>query len=182
MAIVVFGAEGNVGRRLKAALPDVVGIDAAPGADIVADLATVDYDSGPVHDALRNASSVIHIATEPNPGAADDVHWQSVVNTARLVRACAQLGVPRLVLPSSDWAEPKAAMPKINAYGWSKRAMEAFAEMYNQEPGRVAVALRIGWVPRRPDELEGASDWLMANYWDDEQVVREFRTALGLDG
>lgn len=180
MTIVVFGSQGNVGHRLAAALPDVIGIDVKPGADIVADLATIDYDSPEVQAALKKADAVVHVATVPNPQAPDEVQWQSVVNTARLAAACGRVGVPRIVLPSSDWAEPKPGMPEINAYGWSKRAMEAFAEMYGQEPGRVGVAVRIGWVPRTVDELDGAADWLLANYWDDARLIAEFRAALGL--
>ncbi|MCP4309607.1 MAG: NAD(P)-dependent oxidoreductase [bacterium] len=72
-------------------------------------------------------------------------------------------------------------MPPINAYGWSKRVMEAFAEMYSQVPGRLGVAVRIGWVPHSVDEVVPAAAWLRANYWDDERLVSEFRKALGLD-
>jgi nucleoside-diphosphate-sugar epimerase len=70
-------------------------------------------------------------------------------------------------------------MAEINVYGHSKRVMEAMAAMYAMTPGRRAVALRIGWVPGDPGELQGAEDWLLANYWDDARLIAAFAAALG---
>jgi nucleoside-diphosphate-sugar epimerase len=179
MALVITGSEGNVGRRLMAAFPQAVGVDRRPGAAIVADLSIVDYSSGPLADAIRAASGLIHLATSPDPAAADPAHYTAVVDAARLVAACAAANVPRLVLASSDWAAPKAGWAGINTYGHSKRVFEALAEMYAHAPGRRAVALRIGWVPRDRTALVGAPDWLRANYWDDERLIAEVTTALG---
>jgi nucleoside-diphosphate-sugar epimerase len=179
MRIVIAGSEGNVGGRLKAAFPDVVGIDVRRGAEIVADLATVDYSRAVIAEALRSADAVIHLATSADPDAPDDVHWLAVANTARLFAACAHAGVPRMVVASSDWAEPKNGRP-INAYGQSKRVCEALSEMYSLAPGRTGVALRVGWVPANPAEVAAAPQWLRENHWDDRRLVAEFRRALGL--
>lgn len=178
LRIVITGSEGNIGRRLKAAFPDALGIDVRRGAGIVADLATVDYSRAVIAAALTGADAVVHLATSADPDAPADVHWQAVANTARLFAACAHAGVPRVVVASSDWAEPKAGMV-VNAYGHSKRVFEALAEMYSLAPGRTAVALRVGWVPLTPDEVADAPEWLRANYWDDARLVAEFRKALG---
>jgi nucleoside-diphosphate-sugar epimerase len=179
LRLVITGSEGNIGRRLRAAFPDVVGIDVHRGADIVADLGGLDYTRRFVDEALRSADGVVHLATSADPDASDDQHWQAVANTARLVAACAHVGVPRLVIASSDWAEPKNGLP-INAYGHSKRVMEALAAMYALAPGRHAVALRVGWVPGSADELAAAPEWLRANHWDDARLVAEFSQALGI--
>ncbi|MHB1109531.1 MAG: hypothetical protein ACYCZU_04310 [Devosia sp.] len=40
-------------------------------------------------------------------------------------------------------------------------------------------AVRFGWVPKDPGELETAPDWLRANYWDDQRLIAEVRAALG---
>jgi nucleoside-diphosphate-sugar epimerase len=180
LTIVITGSEGNVGRRLKAALPDVLSIDLARSADIVVDLGVVDLDGHVMQRALGEADALVHLATGADPAASDAVHWQAVANTARLVAACAHAGVPRVVLASSDWAAPKTGRP-VNAYGWSKRIMEALAEMYSLAPGRTAIALRVGWVPGSADELAGAPAWLRENYWDDRRLIAEFRKALALD-
>src|SRR5690606_4360877 len=119
--------------------------------------------------------------TSANVDDPDAVHWQAVADTARLLRACDRYGIRRVVLPSSDWAEPKTrwAEHEINAYGHSKRIIEAMALMYNMTPGRHAVALRSGGVRRAPAELEGAAPWLKANYWDDERLLGQVKAALG---
>ena len=67
-----------------------------------------------------------------------------------------------------------------NAYGQSKRVMEALSAMYSLAPVRDAVALRVGWVPASADEVPLAPDWLRDNYWDDARLLTEFRRALGL--
>ena len=179
MRLVIAGSEGYIGRRLKAAFPDTIGIDVKRGADILADLATIDYSRAVIAHALTGADAVVQLATSADPEAPDDVHWQAVANTARLFAACAHARVRRVVVASSDWAEPTNGMA-ANTYGHSKRVMEALAEMYSLVPGRTAVALRIGWVPLSADEVAAAPEWLKANYWNDVRLVAEFRRGLGL--
>lgn len=179
--LVIVGSMGNIGRRLKAAWPDATGIDRTAGADIVANLATADWDSPELSSLLARADGLIHVATSANVDDPDAVHWRAVVDTARLVAACDHHNVRRLVLPSSDWAEPKTRWGEHdeNAYGHSKRVIEAMAHMYNMTPGRRAVALRIGWVARNPAEVDNAPGWLRANYWDNERLVGQIQAALG---
>lgn len=57
MTILIFGAMGNVGRRLTAAFPDTVGIDRMAGADIAVDLATIDYDAPDVRAGSRGPTA-----------------------------------------------------------------------------------------------------------------------------
>lgn len=182
MTLIIIGSEGNVGRRLMKAFPGSIGIDRVAGAEIVADIATIDYDAPDVRAAFEKADGVIHVATSPNVEAPDAVHWEAVVGAARLMEACDRFGIKRVVLPSSDWAEPKTrwAENEQNAYGRSKRIMEEMALMYNMTPGRMCVALRIGWVVHDPAIVEGAADWLKANIWDDERLIGQMKAALGM--
>ena len=180
MRLIITGSTGNIGRRLAAAFPDAIGIDIDPEADISADLSTIDYEARLVRQAFEQADGLIHLATSANVDDPDWVHWRAVVDTARLVEACARHDIGRLVLPSSDWAEPKPGWAGINVYGHSKRVFEAMAQMYSATPGRHAVALRFGWVPRDPAEVEIAEDWLRANYWDDDRLIAEVGSALGV--
>ena len=87
MTILIFGAMGNVGRRLMPAFPGAIGIDRMPGADIVADLATIDYDAPEIRAAFEQADGVIHVATSANTNDPAAVHWQAVIDTARLLAA-----------------------------------------------------------------------------------------------
>jgi len=180
--IIIVGSQGNIGRRLMRAFPGAIGIDRMHGADIVADLASIDYETPDVRAAFERAQGLIHVATSHNVDDPAQVHWAAVRDTARLMAACDRYNIERVVLPSSDWAQPRTrwATHDINAYGHSKRIFEAMAEMYNIDRRRSAVALRFGWVPSSIDELATASDWLRANYWDDERLIGQVRGALGL--
>jgi nucleoside-diphosphate-sugar epimerase len=176
--LIVIGSEGNVGRRLMAAFPGAIGIDRASGADIVADLATIDYEAPAVRAAFETTDGVVHVGTEPNPDAPDAVHYAAVTAAARLLEACLRYKVPRLVLPSSGWADPKPEFGPINAYGHSKRVFEAMAAMYANTGAR-AVALRIGWVALNQEEVDAAYPALRADYWDTATLVARVKAALG---
>lgn len=180
MTTVIFGSEGNVGRRLKAAFPGAIGIDRVAGADIVADLATIDYESPEIHALLGKAEIVLHVATSPDVDAPDEVHFQAVVDAARLLLACQRYPVPRVLLPSSDWAEPKRGWAAINPYGYSKRMFEEMAAMYRFSTGKICAAMRIGWVAHDLAQVKASAPWLQANYWDDARLIREVKKALDL--
>ena len=180
MNTVIFGSEGNVGKKLRAAFPGATGIDRVAGADIVADLSTIDYDAPAIRDLLAKADVVLHVATSPDVSAPDEVQYQAVVDAARLLLACQRYPVARVLLPSSDWAEPKRGWAAINTYGYSKRMFEEMAAMYRFSTGKICAAMRIGWVARSLAEVEAADGWLKANYWDEARLVREVKKALDL--
>jgi nucleoside-diphosphate-sugar epimerase len=181
MTIIIFGAMGNIGRRLMPAFPGAIGIDRVPGADIVADLASIDYDAADVRAAFERADGLIHVATSANVEDPEAIHWDAVTGTSRLLAACARYGIRRVVIPSSDWADPKTrwAAHNPNPYGMSKRVFETMAAMYNIVPGRHCVALRIGWVAHHAADVETADQWLQANYWDDARLIGQMQAALG---
>ena len=181
MPIIITGSEGNIGRRLRRAFPDAIGIDIRPGAELRANLEFIDYGSRDIRRAFDAADGLIHLATSADPDAPEDVHWQAVVNSSRLIAAAAARDIKRLVIASSDWADPDDGL-EINAYGHSKRVMEIMTAMYDHAPGRRGRSVRIGWVPRNEAELEGAPDWLKDNHWSDRKLERAFRRALGDDG
>ena len=76
MKTVIFGSEGNIARRLKQIFPDSFGIDQVPGADLVASMQDIDYDSEPLRSRLAEADIVLHLATSPRTDDPDDVHYQ----------------------------------------------------------------------------------------------------------
>jgi nucleoside-diphosphate-sugar epimerase len=179
MQLLVTGSMGTLGRKVMRAFPGSIGLDVRHGADIVGDLATIAYARGEIARALASVDALVHLATSPDPNAPDAVHWQAVANASRLLQACQAVGLTNVVLASSDWAQPKGPGATINTYGHSKRVFEAMAAMFSSTPGRRGVALRIGWVPACTSDLDGAPEWLRANYWDDARLIAELRTALG---
>lgn len=176
--IVITGSEGNVGRRLRGAFSDVVGVDRVVGADIVADLDTVDYSDGPLIEAIAAADALIHLGTSPDPEGPVETQLAAAVAGAKLVAACARVELPLLVLASSQWAEPIGPGTWVNAYGRSKRVFEELAAIYDDLPGLTGRSVRLGWVPPDPSHLETAPDWLRDSYWPDEILIAEFEVAL----
>ena len=87
----------------------VVGFLVLALADITCDLSALNEGDSAFFSILKTAEVVIHLATSPDPEASELIHFNSVVSTAKLVSACAAANVPKLILASSDWAEPKAA-------------------------------------------------------------------------
>lgn len=179
MKLFVTGSMGTVGRKVMQTFPGSIGLDIRPGADIVADLATVDYTQSDIAAALAEVDALVHLATNPDPEAPDAVHWQAVANAAGLLEASHGASLANVVLASSNWADPKGPRITINTYGHSKRVFEAMAAMYSSTPGRRGTALRIGWVPASTSDLDEAPGWLQANYWDDTRLIAELRSALG---
>lgn len=183
MNLVITGSEGNIGRALRKVFPDAIGIDRRQCAHIICDLHDANLFSGPVGDALASADAVIHLATSPDPHSSPKDHFASLTATTRLVEACACLRVPRLILPSSGWAYPTVGWPRrMTAYGWSKRAIEALAEMY-RAAGLHCVALRYGWVAERVEDLpQDAPPALLASWWSYDRLEHEVRAALAGGG
>ena len=111
--IIIVGAMGNIGRRLMQAFPNAVGIDRMRGADLVCDLRNIDYDTAEIRRLFESADALIHLATSSNVDDPEAVHWRGVVETARLVEACARYNIRRVVLPvvrlgrAEGWMAPQ---------------------------------------------------------------------------
>lgn len=179
MKIVIIGSEGNIGRRLKSAFPDSVGIDIKPGADIRANLEFIDYEDRDVRRAFDVADTVIHLATSGDPTASADIHWQDVENAARLFSNCVNRGITRLVVASSDLAAPKSE-DELTTFSHCKRVLEIMTAMFDHEEGCCGRPVRIGWVPADKSEVKTAAPDLRARYWSDKRLVAAFRRGLGL--
>lgn len=168
--LMVTGALGNVGKRIMARFAPAIGVDRRAGSDITCDLAIDDYDATGITAALRTAHALIHLGTNADPDAAPDIHLTATLGTTRLVHACAGSAVPHLILASSNWAAPSDPALAGNAYGQSKRAVEALASIYGAAPGRTAHALRLGWIPGNPADVATAPDWLKQDHWPDDEL------------
>lgn len=175
--IIITGASGNIGKRLCAHFPDTFGIDLHPPTDFVGDLATINYSLPLLAQKFSTAKALIHLATSADPEAADSVHLDATTNTTRLMQACALYNIPRVILTSSNWAAPSNGQ-SLNAYGYSKRIFEDLAKMYSLTPNRSAIGLRIGWVPTHSSDVDGAEEYLVKDYWSDENLFKAFTQAL----
>jgi nucleoside-diphosphate-sugar epimerase len=194
--VLITGACGNLGRKLRAAWADryyLILIDRAADPDdpdvIVADLAEAD-DAW--RDLFDEADAVVHLAANPNEFAT----WEELVGPnidalANVLLAAVQAGVERVVFASSNHAmggyRERAETPITvdlpprpgNAYGATKLMGERLGRSVAQSSELTFVALRIGWVQKgenRPETLP--DDWARALWLSNDDMLRLFTCAV----
>jgi UDP-glucose 4-epimerase len=194
--VLITGANGNIGRKLRAAWTDVydlVLIDRSAEDDdpdvIVADLEKID-DDWITH--FHGVDTVVHLAANPD----SDSGWDELIGPnldvlANVFHAAALAGVERVIFASSNHVmggyrhrddrpitvdrEPLPDGP----YG----AAKLFGERLGRSLARVFdltfIALRLGWVQRgsnRPDTLP--DDWSRKLWLSNNDLVQLFDCAV----
>jgi nucleoside-diphosphate-sugar epimerase len=193
--VLITGASGNIGRKLREAWADrydLILLDARDDGDeevIAADLSTWDDDWVALFD---EADAVVHLAADPR----EATPWPGLVGPnldalANVFHATALSGVERLVFASSNHAmggyrdrDETPIAPDLpprpgNAYGAAKLMGERLGISLAQAFGLVFVALRIGWVlpgVNRPEDLP--DEWARGLWLSNADLVRLFTCAL----
>jgi nucleoside-diphosphate-sugar epimerase len=194
--ILITGASGNVGRKLRAAWQDrydLILVDAQADPDdpdvIAADLA--EWDESWV-ELFDEADVVVHLAATPDEHSS----WEELVRPnmdalANVFHAAATSGVDRLVFASSNHAmggyrdrpeTPIAVdLPPIpgNPYGAAKLWGERLGIALSRAYGLSFVGLRLGWIQRgenRPETLPDA--WWRGLWLSNDDAVRLFTRAV----
>lgn len=105
---VVTGGSGNLGRWTVKAMVDagydVLNLDTVREPDRLCECWTADLtQSGPVYEALQGADCVVHLAAHQAPFMAADteVFRNNIAITYNVMKAAADIGVPRVVHASS---------------------------------------------------------------------------------
>jgi nucleoside-diphosphate-sugar epimerase len=171
MRVVITGATGNVGtslvERLEAepAVDSIVGIARRPprwhldkttwvGADVSRD---------PLHEHLRGADAVVHLAWIFQPTQDPVMTWENNVGgSLRVFTAAADEGVPTIVHASSVGAySARAKRPPVDerwrthalptaAYGREKSYIERVLDTFEREhPATRVVRMRPGFIFKR---------------------------------
>ena len=197
--VLITGACGNIGRKLRAAwqdLYDLVLIDVAAEPDdpdvIPADLAELDDEwIGYFH----GVDTVIHLAANPDELASwDELERPNLDAPANVFHASALAGVERLVFASSNHAmggyrdlgdmlisvdlPPRPDGP----YGATKLLGERLGRSLALAFDLSFVALRLGWVQEganRPDTLP--DEWARTMWLSNDDLVRLFECAVEAD-
>jgi uronate dehydrogenase len=193
--IVITGAAGNIGTKLRKAfmdkydliLIDKKRIDAANA--ICADLSSYD-ENWAKH--FKNGSTVIHLAANPH----EDARWQELLpdnidSVLNVCQACAQKNVERLIFAGSCHTMGGYKDKNIDLitgdmeplpdcdYGVSKLIGERICKSYSNRYSLSVICLRIGWVPRgdkRPNKEIGP--WLRSLWLSNRDLVQVFEKTI----
>lgn len=159
--VVITGAAGNVGAKLRAHLEaqggyDLRLIDRDPRGDATIKQADLSIPDRAWSDLLAGADAVVHLAAQADSQAG----WHTLTpanvdGLLNLYLAAAAHRVPRIVLTSSVWAVAarreddgpigaQAPDPGLNRYGATKLFAERTALAFWRSHGIEAVVLRLG--------------------------------------
>jgi nucleoside-diphosphate-sugar epimerase len=197
--ILITGACGNIGRKLRAAWEDVydlVLIDIAAGPDdpevTVADLSEFDEEWMTL---FHGVDTVVHLAATPNHQST----WEELVGpnmdaVNNVFHAAALAGVERIVFASSnhamggyrelgDIAITVELPPRPgNPYGAAKLMAERLGKSLSGVFDLTFVALRIGWnqaEENRPETLP--DEWNKELWLSNGDLIRLFDRAVEAD-
>lgn len=187
--ILITGASGHLGRKLRAAWADtydLILLDRTNDHDttdvIVADLSEQDDDwMGTFH----GADAVVHLAANPDPNARwDDLVGPNVDAMANVLHASVLGAVERVIFASSshtmggyrdsgDGPIAEHLPPRPDGpYGASKVVGERLGRSFALAFELTFIALRIGWVQHglnRPETLP--DDWARSLWLSDRDFV-----------
>jgi NAD+ dependent glucose-6-phosphate dehydrogenase len=197
--VLITGASGNIGRKLRAAWKDVyelILLDQTAGPEdsevIIADLA--EFDQAWV-GYFEEADTVIHLAANPNEFATwEELERPNLAALFNVFLAAALTGVERLIFASSNHAmggyRDLGDMPITEVlpprpdgpYGATKLMGEHLGRTLARAYGLSFVALRLGWIQRgenRPETLP--DEWARAMWLSNRDLVRLFECAVEAD-
>lgn len=198
-SIVITGANGNIGRKLREAwsdLYDLVLIDKEADPDdqevIVADLSVYDEEWA---QYFVGVDTVIHLAANPSEHATwEELTGPNMDALANVFNAAVVAGVDRIVFASSNHAmggyKNMGDMPITedltprpgNAYGATKLMGERLGQSLSKAFDLTFVALRIGWVQsgaNHPSTLP--DDWSRLLWLSDNDMLQLFECAVEAD-
>ncbi|KAI1881641.1 hypothetical protein JX265_000467 [Neoarthrinium moseri] len=185
--ILITGSNGRIGRLLSARLTkpgrhirllDIVHdpSNIPQGAEFVSGSVT---DAQVVEQAAAGVDVIVHLA-----GIAAEAQWESILDTNVhgtwcVLEAARKIGVPRVILASSNHAAGMLRRSDLGAdtqnplrvcdahpapdsyYGFSKTAMESLGRLFvAKTPGLCVVAVRIGSCWAEPRNKRALSIWL----------------------
>lgn len=191
--ILVTGSSGRIGRAVVSELlsrnHSVRGFDrvATPGLDdmIVGTLT----DEAAVQRAVRGSTTVIHLAATPDDADfLNEIVPNNIIGVHHIFEQAQQAGVKRLIVASSGqvvWWQRKIGPFPIDAnvqptprywYAAAKLFLEGAGRSFAEKFGTEVIAVRLGWCPRTPEQVEEirADEWAQDVYLSPSDAGRFF--------
>lgn len=193
MRVLLTGASGGIGRRLRGLLKphcaDLVLSDIVPPADLRPDERFIRADLAKMEEvsaAVENVDAIVHLGGHSVEGPWDTILQANIVGAYNVFEAARLAGVRRIVFASSNHVMgfyPRARKVGIDAlplpdlrYGVSKAFGEALGAMYAHKYGIGVLCIRIGNVDDRPVDERRLAIWL-----DPHDLVSLIRIGLERD-
>lgn len=193
MRVLLTGASGGIGSRLRLLLPplyDLVLTDLAPPPDlrpdetfIAADLA----DAAAIERAAAGVDGILHFGGLSGEAPFEAILASNVVGTYNLFEAARKGGARRVVFastnhvagfyPRSKKIGPQALPLPDTRYGVSKAFGEALGALYAHKHGLCVFCIRVGHVAERPADERRLAIWLKP-----EDLVSLIRIGLETEG
>lgn len=198
--VLITGAGGNIGRKLRAAWQDVYDLilidrhaDPEDPDLIAADLSSFDADW---IDLFDEADAVVHLAANPSEYATwAELEQPNLDALFNVFQAAALSGVERIVYASSnhamgDYRHDGSTFPITidlppkpdGPYGGAKLMGERLGLSLSRFFDIAVVALRIGWIQagaNRPETMP--DDWSKAIWLSDRDMVQLMTRAVEAD-
>jgi uronate dehydrogenase len=185
--ILITGAAGNVGTRLRRLLKDVYpsirSSDIRTPVDLGKDehfLAADLADLAQVEKIVAGVDGIVHLGGFSVEGPWETIHKSNIVGCYNLFEAAYRAGVKRVVFASSNHAigfyrrDQKIGVDVTvrpdSRYGVSKAFGEALGAFYADKHGLRVTCIRIGNVTDKPVDKRRLSIWLKPE--DLVQLVR----------
>ena len=194
--ILVTGSSGRIGSAVVAELQAgglrVRGFDRTPTAgvsDMVVGTLTSEAD---VARALAGVHTVVHLAATPDD--ADflaEIVPNNIVGVYHVFEHAQRAGVKRMIVASSGqvvWYQRTTGPFPIDAntqptprywYAAAKLVLEGAGRAFAEKFGIEVIAVRLGWCPRTPEQVEEirAAEWAQEVYLSPNDAGRFFACA-----
>jgi len=194
--ILVTGSSGRIGKavvqELQARGHPVRGFDRAPTPnvrDMIVGTLTSEAD---VRRAMTGVHTVIHLAATPDD--ADflaEIVPNNIIGVYHIFEEAQQAGVQRMIVASSGqvvWYQRMTDSIPVGVdvqptprywYAAAKLFLEGAGRAFAEKFGMEVIAVRLGWCPRTPEQVEEirATEWAQDVYLSPNDAGRFFACA-----
>jgi NAD(P)-dependent dehydrogenase (short-subunit alcohol dehydrogenase family) len=194
--VLVTGSSGRIGRAVVAELQargrTVRGFDRAPTPGL-SDMVLGDLTSpAAVGQAMKGVETLIHLAATPDDADfVSELMPNNILGVYHVFESARQAGVGRMILASSGqvvWHNRQTGPWPISTevslrprywYAACKVFLEAAGRAFADAHGTEVIAVRLGWCPRTPEQVEEISrtDWAKDVYLSPRDAGRFFACA-----
>jgi uronate dehydrogenase len=195
--ILVTGSSGRIGKavvqELQAHGETVRGFDRVPTpglADMIVGTLTSEADIAP---AMVGVHTVVHLAATPDD--ADflaEIVPNNIIGVYHVFEEAQKAGVKRLIVASSGqvvWYQRMTGPLPVGVdvqptprywYAAAKMFLEAAGRSFAEKFGMEVIAVRLGWCPRTPEQVEEirAAEWAQDVYLSPGDAGRFFACAV----